>query len=301
MLRPLGFAILLLALSGCEGFLTSSASLSTTEAVVTPLPPTSTPAPMAALVNGEPLILDAYQSELVRFEAAQQALGIDLATIEDYQSAVLQALIERKLLAQGARRQGFTLDAADVEAQIADLQEQMGGEEAFQAWLQENDYSLESFRTALAEETMANQMIQTLAAAVPTSETQVHARHILVHTSEEAEDARAEILAGTDFGDLAASISLDLSTRPAGGDLGWFARGVLTTPELEEAAFSLPAGELSEVIESALGYHILEVLAREDRPLPWDVLQLRQQQAVEAWLLAQRETAQIEIYVADQP
>jgi parvulin-like peptidyl-prolyl isomerase len=123
----------------------------------------------------------------------------------------------------------------------------------------------------------------------------------LVGSLEEADLLRRRIVAGADFADLALAYSVDLSTRLAGGDLGWFSRGTLTVPELEEAAFALQPGELSEVIETMLGYHVLELLDKAERPLAWDALQVRRRQAVETWLATQREAAEIEIFIAAQP
>lgn len=75
-----------------------------------------------------------------------------------------------------------------------------------------------------------------------------------------AERLRGELEGGTDFGALARQFSEDGSAR-LGGELGWVGKGVLV-PELEEAAFSLPLGELSPVIHSKLGYHLVEVTGR---------------------------------------
>jgi peptidyl-prolyl cis-trans isomerase C len=126
---------------------------------------------------------------------------------------------------------------------------------------------------------------------------QVHARHILVATRDQAEQLRQQIANGADFAALAVENSLDLSTRPAGGDLGWFPEGYLTTPEIEQAAFSLQPGEVSQVIETKLGFDILEVLDRGSHPLSPDAKRHLQAAAVQDWLASQRQTAQIDLLV----
>jgi parvulin-like peptidyl-prolyl isomerase len=68
-------------------------------------------------------------------------------------------------------------------------------------------------------------------------------------------------------------------------------------PEVEDAAFSLQPGEVSGVIESALGFHILEVLGREDRPLIGAILTEYRVAAVDEWLTEQRQRAEIEIFI----
>jgi peptidyl-prolyl cis-trans isomerase C len=89
---------------------------------------------------------------------------------------------------------------------------------------------------------------------------QVRLAHILVRNRAEAERALAQIRAGTPFDTVARSVSID-QTASTGGDLGYMRRGEMIH-ELEEAAFSLAVGEVSDVIPSSYGYHIIRVLDR---------------------------------------
>jgi hypothetical protein len=208
---------------------------------------------------------------------------------------VLRALIDRKLLAQGAKLQGFSFDEAMIDQKIDQLIVDLGEEASLQSWLQRNHYTMTTFREALAEESLASAMVGMIVEDVSKLDVHANALHILVATETEAEQLRGQILAGADFAELAVIHSRDLSTRPAGGDLGWFARGTLTIPEVEEIVFSLQPGDLSEVISSELGYHIIQLVDLEERPLSFHLLESRREQAVETWLVAQRETAEIEI------
>ena len=127
---------------------------------------------------------------------------------------------------------------------------------------------------------------------------QVHARHILVDSAAAAQALLAQIQAGADFGQLAQQSSLDTLTKANGGDLGWFPRGSLPAKELEDAAFALQPGQISDVIQTAFGYHIVQVLDRDPaRPLEGEQLVKVQQQAVENWLNGLRSKAQVEILV----
>jgi len=235
------------------------------------------------------------RAEIARFEAAQKSLGTDIATQGDYKAQILQALIDRRLLANDARDHGASLDPSAVEAKVEELAKALGGNEAMGAWLASNSYTLDALKASLGEEMLSEQTVRRLTDAVPTSAEQVHARHILVASQDQAEAIRAKVLAGGDFATLAQTYSMDLSTRLAGGDLGWFPRGVLTTPEVEAAAFALQPGEVSAVVQSRLGFHVIEVIERGQRPLSPDALQQFHEKAVEDWLAEQRKSARIEI------
>jgi parvulin-like peptidyl-prolyl isomerase len=253
---------------------------------------------LAARVNGEPILMAYFEEELLRFEAAQTTSGIDLATLGDYQSQVLQALIDRRLLAQGAREIGMEVDEISVDQRLEQLASELGGSEEMGTWLAVNGYSLESFKAALAEEMLATKMIEHIVAQIGDMVEQVHARHILVATQDMAENLRDQLIEGADFAETARIYSIDTSSRPAGGDLGWFPVGYLLVPEVEAAAFDLEPGELSEVIESDLGFHIVQAIERGEQPLSPDALRQLREEAVMDWLVAQREMAEVQILIA---
>ncbi|MBX3049420.1 MAG: peptidylprolyl isomerase [Anaerolineales bacterium] len=120
----------------------------------------------------------------------------------------------------------------------------------------------DAYRTLLLREALKDQVTADLQ---PLQE-QVWARHILVSTLEEAEEAINRVNAGEDFGDLAIELSLDTGSASVGGDLGWFAKEVMVEP-FGNAAFALEIGEVSEPVESQFGWHIIQVLGHEDRGL----------------------------------
>ena len=134
---------------------------------------------------------------------------------------------------------------------------------------------------------------QQVTAQVDERAEQVHALHILVGDEATAQAVLDQLANGTDFAALATAYSLDLSSRPAGGDLGWFPRGLLTTPEVETAAFNLQPGETSGIVASSLGFHIVQVVERQPaRTLSPGSLQALRARAYREWLdrlLAQAE------------
>ena len=253
---------------------TTEALQPTATLTAVPATQTPTPEPMAAYVNGEAITLAVFESEVARYEAAQAVLGIDLATLGNYKAEVLDQLIDLSLLAQFAANQGMELSEAELD-------------ERFQAVIASNGvaagYTEDEYRSELRREILAARTIGAITDVLPLQVQHTSARHILVATLEEAEGLLDELANGADFGTLAVIHSRDPSSRPAGG-------------ELEEAAFSLQPGEVSGVIESALGFHILEVLGREDRPLVGEVLTDYRVAAVDEWLADQRQRAEIEIF-----
>ncbi len=261
-------------------------------------PPTATLEPLAVLVNGEGILLADFDDEVARFEAAQAVLGTDLASLGDYRRHVLQALIDRLLLTQGAVDAGRSFDEAAVDAELEAVAQARGGNEAMGAWMADNAYTLDSLKRALREDKLAAMMIEDITQGFSASAEQVRAAHILVATRAEAEELQAQLGAGADFAELARTASLDPSTRPAGGDLGWFPRGYLLVLEVDEAAWALAPGESMDIVESALGYHIVRVLERGEHPLSPDARRFLREQAVQEWLESRRAAVPIEVYAA---
>lgn len=109
-----------------------------------------------------------------------------------------------------------------------------------------------------------------------------------------AEEIRQRILAGEDFAALARQYSDDTGSGAQGGDLGWFGRGQMVPP-FEEAAFSLPISQTSELIKTQYGYHIIQVLEKdENRPKDPNKLEQERQQAYQTWLQEAKTATPIE-------
>jgi peptidyl-prolyl cis-trans isomerase C len=271
--------------------------------------PTPTPEPpMAALVNGQPVYLADYERELGQYETSLLSRGIDpnspegqenLAQARDW---VLNMMIEQALTEQAAAEAGVVISDGEVDAYIQAMIEENGGEEAFQAklaeWGETTKDAWREVRAGLIGMAMTQRVIEN----VPTAAEHVHARHILVDTSAEAERILAQIQAGADFAALAKAYSQDSSTRESGGDLGFFPQGILVAPEVEDAAFALQPGQFSGVVTSPLGFHIVQVVERDPaRPVSPESLRLMQDRAVQDWIEGLWAQATVEHFVEAGP
>jgi len=113
---------------------------------------------------------------------------------------------------------------------------------------------------------------------------------------EEVQELLTQFEEGDDsFALLAESFSEDWGSKDQGGDMDWFPRGEKTA-EVEEAAFGLAVGEMSEPISNTIGFHIIEVLGHEERELASDVLEQHKSQAFEDWLEEQRQSEAVQRY-----
>jgi foldase protein PrsA len=242
--------------------------------------------PLAASVNGQPIYLADFEREVKR--------AGDAATTQQ----VLDAMIESALLDQAAVEAGITVSDEELD-QItqADI-ETVGGREVFEQRLASNDMTEEEYREKVRANLVAQQVQMQLPGEIPSTIEHVHARHILVATQEEAEAILSQLRDGADFATLAQTYSLDVSTRDQGGDLGFFPRGLLLAPELEEVAFSLAPAQISDVVHSdLLGYHIVQVLEREERPVDEQNAEVIHTNQIRRWLQMLWADASIKRYI----
>ena len=252
--------------------------------------PTPIPIPAAAIVNGEVIPLSYFEHEVQRYKASFSE-GETLPSDAEISEHVLNTLIEQQLLSQVARASGYTFTDQMLEEKIANLLAELGSGSALTSWMQANFYDDAEFRMALRLGSEAAWQRDQIAASVPDAVEQVRARQIFSRTAEEAQYALASLNSGVSFDELAWRYSPE-----TGGELGWFPRGYLLFPAIEEAAFSLPVGVHSEIIQTDIGYHIIEVMEHVDSyPLTTDAKLSLQAKALADWLQAERAKAQIEI------
>jgi peptidyl-prolyl cis-trans isomerase C len=243
---------------------------------------------MAATINGEGVLLVEWDAQVTEYIEAQEALGRSV-TEEQAGTIVLEDMLSQVLLAQGARAQGYELTPEELDAQIDDLGKQVEDAGGLEKWQTAHGYTESTFRTALKRAAEAAYMRDKIVTAVPRTAEQVHVQQILLYNESDAIAISNQLKGGLSFEVMAARI--DPATR---GELSWFPRGYLLEPAVEEAAFSMPVGDVSEIIHSGVGWHIIKVLEREeDRPLSPDAYLALQELALTDWVEQQRAAATV--------
>jgi len=153
------------------------------------------------------------------------------------------------------------------------------------------------YRAFVERQLLQNKLKEEITADVSNTETQVWARHILVADEQTAKDLIERLNNGEDFGALAAEFSLDTSNAAQGGDLGWFSAGAMV-PEFETAAFALenPGDITSEPVQTSFGYHIIQLVAKQDRPMTADQLSAAKDKIWTDWLETAKEEYGVETF-----
>ena len=258
---------------------------------------------MTLCVNGQVISDKAILAELKRLmefygqHMPREELGRH--TIELVERAREHA-IGTQLLIEEVKRRHIDIPDADMDRALADMVKRVGGEAKLVELLARQGLSHEQFRSSIRAGKQLDTLVARITSTAPecteedlrkyhedhadryVSPDQAQVRHILVRPAS-GDDAdketirskllgvKQQILEGEDFTDLAAAHSECPSGKQAGGSLGWIARGT-TVPEFDQTVFEeLEIGEVSDAVETSLGFHLIELLDKElGEPLPFE-------------------------------
>jgi peptidyl-prolyl cis-trans isomerase C len=195
---------------------------------------------------------------------------------------VLRGMVQEEVLFQAAAAAGLEQDAA-VKGRLEQARRQVLIGEFLRRRIVEPSRVTEEEARKMYEDNKPLFSTETVAA-----------RHIMVKTQAEAEAILQDLQAGKDFADLAKAKSQDTGSAEKGGDLGTLKRGQ-TVPEFEEEAFRLKEGELSPVIKTQYGYHILKGGAHTSVVQPFEEVKDRLRQS----LLQQKQQDTFTVFMAD--
>jgi peptidyl-prolyl cis-trans isomerase C len=216
-------------------------------------PAASASDPVVARVNGTEI----HESDLTiaADDVGENAQNLDPATKREQLIGYLTDVI---LVAQAAEKKSLQNDPA-FKRREAFLRNKM----LMGALLQQET------KAAITDEEMHK--VYDDAMASMTSEEEVHARHILVETEDEAKAILEQLKGGADFATLAKEKSKDPGAAD-GGDLGYFNKGQMV-PEFSEVAFKMYPGQLSNPVKTQFGWHIIKVEdKRQRKPPPFDAV-----------------------------
>jgi peptidyl-prolyl cis-trans isomerase C len=252
----------------------------------------------AAWVNGVPITREAVERQLgaTRQQYLNQGFDIPPEYLETFREQIIANLIDQQLLYQEAAGRGFQAAPGEVEEGIADIQSQFASNQEYLDALAAQGFTEETLREDMevyfalnhfVEESflpgfpVTNAEVEAFYNENPDSFTeipaQVRASHILIRvddfndaaeTAADLQKAR-DILERLEGGEDFAALAMEFSESPEGregGDLGFFERGMMVE-EFEEAAFALAPGELSGVVQSSFGFHIIRVEEKVDQVL----------------------------------
>jgi peptidyl-prolyl cis-trans isomerase C len=204
--------------------------------------------PVLAKVNGQEI----RQSDVTvaEEELAQSLAQMDPATRRDN---VLSFLIDMQIVAKAAEDKKVG-DTPDFKAKLAFARNRL---------LMDSLLATEG-KAATNDEAMKK--VYEEAAKQITTDQEVHARHILVESEDEAKQVAEELKKGADFAELAKKKSKDPGASD-GGDLGFFTKDQMV-PEFSAVAFAMEPGKISDPVKSQFGWHIIKVEEKRNRQAP---------------------------------
>jgi parvulin-like peptidyl-prolyl isomerase len=282
---------------------------------------------VAATVNGEEIMKSELDEQVLKLQEQypQMFEGADAeARMLDFQQRLLDNLINSVLIRQAAEEMGIEISDSDVGEELDQLRAGFQDDAAFEDALAQAGMTVETLEAQVRDQLLTEALLAEIAtdtevtdediaayyesnSAQFTEAAAVHASHILVAPEDKAlaEEILADINAGGNFEALAEEHSIDSVSAANGGDLGWPTTPYV--PEFQAAAEALEVGEVSGLVETTFGWHIIRLNDKRDsREMELDevkdqIAEILSQQsnadAYQVFLDEQKESAEIVILI----
>jgi len=282
---------------------------------------------VVARVNGREMTRQLLDLEMRAMSArmASQGGSVPAARKTEFERRVLEGLIDRELVLQDGRTNLMEGLDARLTNEISRVKKQAGGEESFAKELEQSGLTEADFARRVQDDLVVRDTIEQVLKRSPTLGTnevqayfdahrekfvqpeQVRASHILIRVPPGADEkvkadkraqieaARALVKGGQPFAEVATKFSEDPGSARQGGDLGFFPRGAMV-PEFDTAAFALGTNELSEIITTQFGYHVLQVV---DKKPQRDAVFEDVREMIERGLQGQKNSETVQQYLSD--
>jgi peptidyl-prolyl cis-trans isomerase C len=250
---------------------------------------------VAATVNGGNITEEEIDAK-IKPVLDRRARQMDPNMVEQYKKRlrpqVLDAIIVERLLDEQVKKNNVTVTEADVNDKIGEMLKQQGmSQDMFKSLLTAQGQSYDQFEQQMKKAIGYEKLLALQARPIEVNEAEVtayyeenkdsfkepeevNASHILIKVAasatpeekaaakEKAEKLLKQVREGGDFAELARENS-DCPSKAQGGNLGFFAKGQMV-PEFEKAAFGMQPGQVSDVVETQFGYHIIKVIDRKE-------------------------------------
>ena len=305
-------------------------------APATPPPPKPVPAQLPtvlAKVNGQDVSKTDFDMLVKDMELGQGPIPPDKR--DEVLRGTLDRLITYTVLTQEAKARNVTVTDAEIDARLAQMKQQFPTEDAFTKALADRNMTVDRLRTDTKNDMVISKMMEAEVSTTPGASDaeakdfyeknpdkfkqseQVRASHILIKVDETADAAtkkkahdKAEAVlkrarTGEDFAKLAKENSADGSAAQ-GGDLNYFGRGQMV-PAFDQAAFSLKTGQISDIVTTQFGYHIIKVTDHKDpQTVPLDQVaervkqflsQQKKQQKADEFIASLKQKSKIEVLI----
>ena len=282
---------------------------------------------VAATVNGEEIMKSELDEQVAKIQEQYPEMfeGADSeARLLDFQQRLLDNLINSVLITQAAEEMGIEITDDQVEEELDQLRAGFQDDAAFEDALAQAGMTIETLEAQVRDQLLTEALLaeisggeeatdEDIAAYYEANSEQftevaaVHASHILVAPEDKAlaEELLAEIENGADFEALAEENSIDSVSAANGGDLGWPTTPYV--PEFQAAAEALEVGEVSGLVETTFGWHIIRLNdKRESRQMELEevkdqITEILSQQtnadAYQVFLDEQKQNAEIVILI----
>lgn len=250
---------------------------------------------MKIRINGEPIPEEAVQYEmrrLVQFYSEHMTTEELKAQLPEMKQKAVDQVVGAKLLMNEADRLDIQVPVADIDEKLNAMKADVGGDDAFAEVLKKQNIDEGQVIAGIQRGKRMDLLIEQITQGLddPTEEEieqhfddnaeeyfrqdRVQAQHILLKPAtdklEDRETSKSKLMElrnriqlGEDFGEIASQFSECPSGTKSDGSLGWFARGMMI-PEFDDAVFAMELEELSDVVETPLGFHLIRLNGCEE-------------------------------------
>lgn len=244
---------------------------------------------VVAVVGGEQIMKTEFNQMFEMFKVQyEQQYGTEIweqnvegrKYIDVMKEKVLDMLVDIKVQEKEALNTGITATEEEVNAEVEKARKYFDTEEKFNEFLNAQKMTLEYLKDTIRKDILVSKLQEKLTANVNVTDEEVSAyyaanqdqfvsvkaSHILLEDEEEAKKMLERVKNGENFNELAFQYSTDPSAKQNKGDLGYFRKGQMVEP-FETAAFAMKPGEISELVKTDFGYHIIKVEDKKSEKL----------------------------------